>query len=206
MPSSLHFSLATHILLLLAISSSFQGLKLLHEASQKREEAQKLEEEAQQLETEGWGNIREAVAGSEAESIYGLLRGVTLYSHFLLSQPPLKRSCLTPSSSISQLPSQKSTGPEASDPAGQAMVSASPAATPAPQGDVPAHMQPLRIQVGGAKHVYQCWVEGCKESPSTSQAAICALVRRVHLGVRLVCSLHGKTFFNPDMLKCHKKS
>ena len=134
--------------MLLAISPSFQGLKLLHEASQKREEVQKLEEEAQQLEMEGWGNMREAVAGSEAEGIYGLLRGVTLCSHLLLSQPPLKRSCLTPSSSIFQLPSQESTGPEASDPAGQAMVSASPAATPAPEGDILAHMQPLRIQVG----------------------------------------------------------
>ena len=130
--------------MLLAISPSFQGLKLLHEASQKREEVWKLEEEVQQLETEGWGNMREAVAGSEVEGIYGLLRGVTLCSHFLLSQPPLKRSHLTPSSSISQPPSQESTGPEASDPAGQTMVSASPAA----EGDIPAHMQPLRIQMG----------------------------------------------------------
>ena len=64
--------------------------------------------------------MREAVAGSEVEGIYGLLRGVTSCSHLLLSQPPLKRSHLTPSSSISQLPSQESTGPEASDPAGQA--------------------------------------------------------------------------------------
>ena len=130
--------------------------------------------------------MREAVAGSEAEGIYRLLWGVTLCSHLLLSQPPLQRSCLTPSSSVSQLPSQESTGPEASDPAGHAMVSTSPAATPAPEGDIPAHMQPLRIQMGGTKHVYQCWVEGCKEGPSTSWAAICAHVRKVHLGVRLV--------------------
>ena len=88
--------------------------------------------------------MREAVAGLEAEGIYGLLKGVTLCSHLLLSQPPLKRSHLTPSSSISQLPSQGSTGSEASDPAGQATVSASPA----PEGDIPAHMQPLRIQMG----------------------------------------------------------
>ena len=105
----------------------------------------------QQLETEGWGKIREAVVGSEVEGIYGLLRGVTLCSHLLLSQPPLKRSYLTPSSSVSQLPSQESTGPEASDPAGQATVSASPAATPAPEKDILAHMQPLRIQMGGTK-------------------------------------------------------
>ena len=133
--------------MLLAISP-FQGLKLLHEASQKREEVQKLEEEAQQLEMEGWGNMREAVAGSEVEGIYGLLRGVTLCSCLCLSRPPLKRSCLTSSSSISQLPSQKSTGPEASDPAGQAMVSASPAATPAAEGDISAICNPLEYKWG----------------------------------------------------------
>ena len=181
-------------------------MRLLHYANQKREEAWRLEEEAQQLETEGWGKMREAVVGSEAEGIYGFLRGVTLHSHPLLSQPPLKRSHLTPSSTISQLPSQESTGPEASEPAGQDMVSASPAATPAPEEDILAHMQPLRIQMGGTKQVYQCWVEGSKEGPSTSQAAICAHVRKVHLGVRLVCSLYGKTFFNPDVLRHHKKS
>ena len=116
--------------------------------------------------------MREAVVGSETEDIYGLLRGVTSCSCLLLSQPSLKRSHLTPSSTTSQPPSQESTGPEASDPAGQAMVSASPAATPAPQEDILAHMQPLRIQMGGTKQVYQCWVEGCKEGPSTSWAAI----------------------------------
>ena len=96
--------------------------------------------------------MREAVAGSEVEGIYGLLRGVTSCSHLLLSQPPLKRSHLTPSSSISQLPSQESTGPEASDPAGQATVSASPAATPAPEGDILAHncdlILPPMLQIG----------------------------------------------------------
>ena len=134
----------------MAISPSFQGLRLLHQASQKREEAQKLEEEVQQLEMEGWGNMREAVAGSEVEGIYGLLRGVKSCSCLLLSQPPLKIS-LIPSSCISQPPSQESTGPEASDPVGQAMVSVSPAAAPAPKEDILAHIQPLRIQMGGAK-------------------------------------------------------
>ena len=108
--------------------------------------------------------MREVVAGSEAEGIYRLLRGVTSCSHLLLSQPPLKRSHLTPSSSISQPPSQESTGPEASDPAGQAMVSASPTVTPAPEGGIPAHMQPLKVQMGGTKCIYQCRVEGCKEA------------------------------------------
>ena len=144
--------------------------------------------------------------GSEAEGFYGLLRGITSCSHLLLSQPPLPQSCLSPSSSISQQPPQESTGPEVSDPAGQATVSAPPAATPAPERDILAHMQPLRIQLGGTKQVYQCQVEGCKEGPSTSWAAVCAHVRKVHLGVGLVCPLCSKTFFNPDVLRCHKKA
>ena len=156
-------------------------------------------------ETEGWGKFREAVAGSEVEGFYGLLRGVTSCSPLLLSQPPLKRSHPTPSSTISQLPSQESTGPEASDPAGQATVSASPAATPAPEGDILTHMQPLRVQMGGTKHVYQCQVEGCKEGSSTSWATISAHMRKVHLGVRLVCPLCCRTFFNLDLLRHHRK-
>ena len=144
--------------------------------------------------------------GSEAEGLYGLLRGVTSCSHPLLFTPPVKKSHLVPSSPISQPPSQGSTGPDASDPAGQATMSASSAATPAPEGVILAHMQPLRIQLGGTKWVYQCLIEGCKEGPSTSQAAVCTHVRKVHLGVRLVCSLCGKTFFNQDILRCHKKT
>ena len=174
---------------------------MLHHASTKWEEARKLEDEAQWLETEGWGKFREAVVGSEAEGFYGLLRGVTSCSHLLLSQPPLQRSHLVPSSSVSQLPPQEFTGPEASDPAGQATVSA----PPAPEGDILAHMQPLRIQLGGAKYVYKYQVEGCKEGPSTSRAAVCNHMRKVHLGVRLVCSLCGKTF-NLDVLRHHKET
>ena len=81
----------------------------------------------------------------------GLLRGVTSCSCLLSFQPPMKRSHTSPSSPVSQLPSQGSTGPEASDPIGQTTVSAPPAATPASEGDIPAHMQPLRIQLGGTK-------------------------------------------------------
>ena len=181
-------------------------MRLLHQASQKWEEAWKLETEAQQLETEEWGKFRKAVLGSEAEGFYGLLRGVTSCSHLLLSQPPLPQPHLSPSSSISQQPPQESTGPEVSDPVDQATVSAPPAATPAPEGNILPHMQLLRIQLGGAKWVYQCQVEGCKEGPSTSWAAICTHVRKVHLGVGLVCPLCSKTFFNLDVLRHHKKT
>ena len=146
-----------------------------------------LEAEAQQLETEGWGKLKEAIVGSEAEGLYGLLRGITSCSHLLLSQPPVSWPHLSPHSPISHQPPQESTGPEFSDPIGQATVSAPPAATSASGEDIPANMQPLRIQLGGAKWVYQCWVEGCEEGPSTSWAAVCAHIRKVHLGVGLVC-------------------
>ena len=155
---------------------------------------------------EGWGKLREAIVGSEVEGLYGLLRGVTSCSHPLLSQPPPSQSCLSPGSPISQQPPQESTGPEVSGPAGQATVSALSAATPAPESDIPADMQPLRIQLGGAKRVYQCQVEGCKEGPSTSWAAVCAHIRKVHLGVGLVCLLCSKTFFNLDIFRHHKKT
>ena len=136
--------------------------------------------------------------GSEVEGIYGLLRGVTSCSCLLLSQPLLKRSYLTPSSTISQLPSQESTGPEASDPAGQATVSASPA----PKKDILAHMQPLRIQMGVENECISARLKVAKRAHQPHrQLTICAHVRKVHLGVRLVCSLCGKTFFNPDMLR-----
>ena len=140
--------------------------------------------------------------GSEAEGFYRLLRGVTLQSHPLSSQPPPSHAHLSPSSSAPQ----ESAGPEVSGPVGPATVSTPAAATPAPEGDLLADMQPLRIQLEGTKRVYQYQVEGCKEGPSTSQAAICAHVRKLHLGVGLVCWLCSKSFFNPDIFRCHKKT
>ena len=171
-----------------------------------RKEAQKLEERAHELETKGWRQMREVMAGSEAEGLYGLLKGVMSYPHPALSQPPIKKPHLAPGATITQSPLQESTGPEASDHAGQATVPASPAATPAPEEDIPAHMQPVRVHVGGTKCIYQCWVEGCKESPSTSWATITAHVRKVHLGVGVVCPLSSRTFFNLDVLRYHMKT
>ena len=180
-------------------------MRLLQSASLKREEAKQVEAEAQQLETEG-GKLREAVMGSEVEGFYRLLRGVTLHSHPLPSQPPPSHAHLNPSSPAPQQSPQESAGPDVSGPVGPATVSASAAATPAPESDIPVDMQPLRIQLGGTKRVYQCQVEGCKEGPSTSWAAICAHVRKVHLGVGLVCPLCSKSVFNPDVFRCHKKT
>ena len=64
--------------------------------------------------------MREAVVGSEAEGLYGLLRGVTSHSHLLPSQPPSKKPHHAPSTTISQTPPQESTGLKVFDPAGQA--------------------------------------------------------------------------------------
>ena len=183
-----------------------QGLWSLQQASTLRKEARKLEERVHELETEGWRQMREAVAGSEAEGLYGLLKGVTSYPCPAPSHPPLKKPHLSPSSTITQPPLLESTGPEVSNPVGQAIESTPPAATPAPEEDLMVHMQPLRVQVGGTKHVYQCQVEGCKEGLSTSWAAISAHVRKIHLGVGLVWPLCDKTFFNPDMLRHHRKT
>ena len=141
--------------------------------------------------------------GSEAEGFYGLLRGVTLCSCPLPSQPPPSCACLSPSSPQSP---QESVGPEVSGPVGSATVSAPAAAAPAPESDILVDMQPLRIQLGGTKRVYQYQVEGCKEGPSTSWAAICAHMRKVHLGMGLVCPLCSKSFFNPDVFRHHKKT
>ena len=91
------------------------------------EEAQKLEERAHQLETEGWEKMREVVAGSEVEGLYGLLKGVASYSHPVPSQPPIKKPHFASSTTISQPPPQESTGPEVPEPADQVIGPASPA-------------------------------------------------------------------------------
>ena len=183
-----------------------QGLRLLQGVSEKREEARKIEAEAENMETEGWGKLREAVMGSEAEGLYGLLRGVTSHSCHILPQPPPSRPCPCPKSPVPQKLPQESTGPKVSDPVGPTSTSAPVATISVPEGDLLADMQPLRIQLGGTKRIYKCWVEGCEEGPSTSWAAICAHVRKVHLGVGLVCPLCGKSFYNLDVFRCHKKT
>ena len=53
-----------------------------------------LEMEAQHLETEGLGKMEVAVAGSEAEGFYGLLRGAMLHSS-ISPAPPLTRKSTT---------------------------------------------------------------------------------------------------------------
>ena len=59
-------------------------------------------------------------------------------------------------------PPLESTGPEVTNPADQATGPASPAALSSLEEVIPAHMQPLHVQVRDIKQVYKCWVEGCK--------------------------------------------
>ena len=70
------------------------------------------------------------------------------------------------------------------------------AITPKPEGgvsmsreEIPAEMEPLRINVGDTIWVYHCCVEGYTEGPSTSWAGICSHVCQAHLGTKLSCAL-----------------
>ena len=89
-----------------------------------------MEEKAQHLEMEGLAKMEAAVAGSEAEGFYGLLRGLISHSSLPTSSPPPKKANHAPSTTASHLPPQKSIGPEASAPADQAVESASLAVPP----------------------------------------------------------------------------
>ena len=71
--------------------------------------------------------------------------------------------------------------------------------------EIPAEMEPLRINVGNIRWVYHCHVEGCTERPSTSWAAICSQVYQAHLGTKLSNALCSQTFFNTDTLQSHGK-
>ena len=129
----------------------FQGWVLLKRTSSLWEEACRIEVEAQHLETEGLGKMEVAVAGSEAEDFYGLLRGVVSHPSTSSASPPHKKVCHTLSTTIPHLPPQESTGPEVSDSAREAMESTSPAVLLASEEAIPAHMQPHHIHLGGIK-------------------------------------------------------
>ena len=81
--------------------------------------------EAQHLETEGLEKLEMAVAGSEVEGFYGLLRGAVLHSSMSSAQSPPKKVCHTPSATISHPPPQESQKPKVSGPAKQALESTS---------------------------------------------------------------------------------
>ena len=136
----------------------FQGLDLLRWASV-------LWEEAQQLEVDELQKVQLAVAGSEAEGLYRLLRGAVSHSSVSFAPPPPKRCHHAPTTTVSKSPHQESEGvePEASAPAvegnGLALVVPSSAVSQSLDVAIPAHMTPLCLNVGGIKRVYKWWVE-----------------------------------------------
>ena len=140
------------------------GAMVIATSQHLRKEAWRLEERAYELETDGWRQMREVVAGSEAEGLYGLLKGVASYPHCASSHPPMKKPHLSPSSTITQSPLLEPTGPQVLDPAGQATVSSPAAATSAPEEDIPAHMQPLRVQVGVQSMCISAWLRVAKRA------------------------------------------
>ena len=71
------------------------------------------------------------VAGLAAEGFYGFLRGVMSHPSISSASSVHKKACHTQSTTISHLPPQEPIEPEVSDPADQAMESASPAVLPA---------------------------------------------------------------------------
>ena len=96
-------------LLPLHFSSSFRGLDVLKKVGALWKEALRLEAEAQHLESCGLEKMEVAVAGSEVEGFYGLLRGAMLHSSISLA-PSLPRKPVThhlPPSPIHPLRSPK---------------------------------------------------------------------------------------------------
>ena len=91
------------------------------------------------MEADSLEKMEVAVAGSEAEGFYGLLRRAMLHSSISPAPPPHKKVCHTPSATISHAPPQESTGPDASEPADHAMKAVSPAAPPASEEAIPTH-------------------------------------------------------------------
>ena len=131
------------------------------------EEAQKLEMEAQHLEACGLEKVEVAVAGSEVEGFYGLLRGAMLHSSVSSAPPPHKKVHHTPSATISYLPPQESQEPKAPGPAEQALESTSSTAPSVLEGEIPANMQPLCIQLGASREYtdVRFWVAGRAHQP-----------------------------------------
>ena len=87
-------SLCLLYILHLCLCVSFLGARQIKEARQ-------LEEEAQHIETALLGKIEVAVAGSEVEGLYRLLRGAISHPSISSAPPPSNKVCHTPSATIS---------------------------------------------------------------------------------------------------------
>ena len=170
-------------------------------------EAHKLESEAQHLETEGLEKIEVAVTGSEAEGLYGLLRGAVTHSSLSTSSPPPKKTCHIPFSFIPHLPPQEPKEPEASVSAEWALESTSSTAPSVLERVIPTEMQPLHIQLGASRGFtdVRLRVAGRDHQPLELPFAF-ALICTRYMGVGLVCPQCNKSFFKPDIFRCHKKS
>ena len=77
---------------------------MLNRVSSLKEEAYQLEKEVQCIEMAGLGKIEAAVAVSEAEGLYRLLRGAILHPSIFSAPPHPKKACHSPSATISHLP------------------------------------------------------------------------------------------------------
>ena len=103
------------------------------------------------MEACGLEKMEAAVAGSEVEDFYGLLRGAMSHSSMSSAPPPHKNVCHTPYATISHLLPQESKEPEVPGPAEQALESTSSTAPLVLEGEIPANMQPLCIQLGALR-------------------------------------------------------
>ena len=150
------------------------------------------------------------VAGSEAESLYGLLRGALSQSPMSIAQPPPKRCCQAPSTTASKPPPQEP----------QKVASESP--TPTPEGGILAHeasslaisqafevailtnMAPLCLNVRTSKGFISAGLRGVvRDLPPPMQpfALKCTGCIWVEAGL----SLLFMDFLNSDSLMHHKK-
>ena len=152
----------------------------------------------------GIAKSRASCGRIRAEGLYRLLRGALSHSSMSSAQPPPKRCCQAPTTTVSTLPNQESEGvkskPSAPAAEGSGLAQEAPSlpVSQVLEVAIPTHMTPLYLNVGGVKRVYKCQVEGYSEGPSTSQAAICTHVHHDHLGVRLACPSCTQTFLNPE--------
>ena len=154
---------------------------------------------------EGLKKIESAVAGSEEEGLYGLLRGAISHSSKSSIPPPHKKHCHTPTANIYKPPPQEpgEAAPEASVPAVREVPSSAVSQTLVVA--IPTHMAPLCLQLGVSRGSIHARVERCSEGPSTSHATICVHMCMHHLGLRLACPSCAKTFLNLDALRHHRK-
>ena len=125
-------------------------MHLLHWVSQ-------LWEEAQHLETEGLQKVELAVAGSEAEGLYRLLRGALSHSPMSMAQPPPEMCCQAPTATVFKPPPQEPEMVECESSAsvaeGGILAQEAPSLTisQALEIVIPINMTPLHLNVGASK-------------------------------------------------------